>query len=249
MDSFEIDAQAADKHNLKTRFPEECKRLPYTYLEDYEKQLVDKCLNKEKFTDEELTQLKVLLAKYRPHLKNYDTVTIEKNLDENLTIIKTSSELLRLLNDPERFRIDMRYTVGDKPVLLKLKIKQLPDSDYLALLDTQTRVFRDLDMNERRVYAKAATKASMTIEEQNLVQSIQDKINERIIDYESNAQDITEILAKIVDFVDDPELSYEDKLKFWKQIDLPARILLFTKIKEKLNISDKTEEELFPTPR
>ena len=246
----EIDTKAADKHNLRTRFPEECKRLPYDYLENYEKVLVDKCLNHEEFTDEELLNLKGLLARYRPHFNDYDTVSIEKNLDDNLKIIKTSDELLRLLNDPNRFRIDMNYNIGGETFLLKLKIKQLPDSDYISLLDTQTRVFRDLSDTEKRVYAKAATGGgNMSPEEANMMNHIQDKINEKVVDFESNAQDITEILARIVDFVDDPEKPYDKKLEFWKQIDLPSRILLFQKIRDKLNISDKTEEELFPTPR
>lgn len=243
---MDIDVQSADKHQLKTRFPEECKRLPYDYLDDYEKTLANKCINHESFTDKELTDLKKLLATYRPYLKDYDSVSIEKNLDDNITIIKTSSELLKLINDPQRFRIDMMYTIGEKQVLLKLKIKQIPDSDYLALLDLQTRVFRDLDDNERKVYAKAANNVSMTAEEQNMVNQIQDKINERVVDHERTAQDITEMLAKVADLVDDPEQTYEEKLQFWNQIDLSARILLFMKIKERFNISNKTEDELFP---
>lgn len=245
----EIDTKAADKHNLRTRFPEECKRLPYEYLEPNEKELVDKCINHEEFTEDELSSLKELLARYRPHFNDYDAVSIEKNLDDNLRIIKTSDELLRLLNDPNRFRIDMNYHIGDETFRLKLKIKQLPDSDYIRLLDTQTRVFRDLNDTEKRVYAKAANGGNnLSPEETNMMKHIQDKINEKVMDYEGNAQDITEILARIVDFVDDPEKPYNEKLEFWKQIDLPTRILLFNKIKEKLNISDKTEEELFPTP-
>lgn len=244
----EIDYKAADKHNLRTRFPEECKRLPYEYLEEYEKELVDKCINHEDLTEEELTSLKVLLSRYRPHLKNYDSVEIEKSLDDNLKIIKTSDELLRLLNDPNRFRIDMNYNIGDETFLLKLKIKQLPDSDYISLLDTQTRVFRDLNDSERKVYAKAMNQQPLSPEEANMQKHIQEKINEKILDYEGNAQDITQILARIVDFVDDPEKTYPEKLSFWKQIDLPSRLLLFQKIRQKLNIADKTEEELFPTP-
>lgn len=245
----EIDTEAADKYNLRTRFPEECKRLPYEYLDIYEKELVDKCLNHEEFTEEELSSLKELLSRYRPYFNEYDSVSIEKNLDDNLKIIKTSDELLRLLNDPNRFRIDMNYTIGEERFLLKLRIKQLPDSDYISLLDTQTRVFRELNSTEKRVYAKAAMNQQLSPEEAKMQKHIQDKINERVMDYDSNAEDITEMLAKIVDFVDDPEKTYTEKLDFWKQIDLPARLLLFNKIKQQLNISDKTEEELFPTPR
>lgn len=239
-------AKQLDNHNLKNRFPEECALLPLEYLTEEQKKLAEKCMSHEELTDVELTALKKLLADYRPYFDEYNVKEVEKNLDDNLKIIKTSDELLRLLNDPNRFRIDMNYTIGGETYRLKLKIKQLPDRDYISLLDTQTRVFRDLNTTEKRVYAKAAMKKKLSPEEANMQKSIQDKINERVVDYEGNAQDITEILARIVDFVDDPEKTYNEKLQFWKQIDLPARILLFNKIKEKLNISDKTEEELFP---
>lgn len=245
----EKDTQIIDQHQLKTRFVEECKQLPLDYLEPFEKELAEKCINKENFSDEELLKLKQLLSKYRPYFNEYDIPSVEESLEQNLKIIRTSDELLRLLNDPDRFRIDMNYTIGGETFLLKLKIRQLPDSDYISLLDTQTRVFRDLNDSEKRVYAKAANGNAMSPEETNMMNSIQDKINEKVLDYESNAQDITEILARIVDFVDDPEKTYNEKLAFWKQIDLPSRILLFKKIKTRLNISDKTEEELFPTPR
>lgn len=245
----EEEKQIIDKHQLQSNFIEECRRLPYEYLEDYEKDLVDKCLREEISSQNEITALKEMLGRYRPFLKKYDSVEIEQNLDQNLKIIKTSDELLRLLNDPNRFRIDMNYTVGDETVLLQLKIRQLPDSDYISLLDTQTRVFRDLNDTEKKVFAKASVNPkSLSPEEVKMQKHIQDKINERAVDYESNAQDITEILARIVDFVDDPDKTYTEKLYFWQQIDLPARLLLFNRIKNKLNISDKTEEELFPTP-
>lgn len=238
-----------DKQQLQTRFREECKRLPLELLEPYEKDVAEKCLNGETLNGLEMAELKEMLGRYRPYLKKYDSVELEENLEQNLKIIKTSDELLRLLHDPNRFRIDMNYTIGNETFLLKLKIKQLPDSDYISLLDTQTRVFRELNDSEKRVYAKASTNQKLSPEEAKMQKHIQDKINEKAVDYESNAQDITEMLARIVDFVDDPEKTYTEKLYFWEQIDLPARILLFNKIKEKLNIGDKTEEELFPTPR
>ena len=43
----EQEKQIIDRQQLETRFFEECKRLPYEYLESEEKDLVDKCLNRE----------------------------------------------------------------------------------------------------------------------------------------------------------------------------------------------------------
>ena len=50
-----------DKHMLKTRFPLECEKLPWEYLEEDEKTLASKCINHEELTEEELVDLKKLL--------------------------------------------------------------------------------------------------------------------------------------------------------------------------------------------
>ena len=106
------DMRILDENNLRTRFPEECKRLPFEYLEESEKTLANKCINQEPLTPEELTNLKKLLADYRPFLKKYDPIKIEENLKENVRTIKSSRELLRLLDDPNRYRFDMHYKLN-----------------------------------------------------------------------------------------------------------------------------------------
>lgn len=69
-------------------------------------------------------------------------------------------------------------------------------------------------------------------------------------DFGNRSRDITEILAKIVDFVDDPQKPYSEKLAFWKKIDLGIRILLYNKVTEKLNIQDDLNiDHLFPDVR
>ena len=240
------DKEMLDMVNLQKRFPEECKRLPFEYLEEDEKIIVNKCMEHEKLTSEELKQLKQLLADYRPFMKRYDSEKIIQNVEKNMKVITTSDELLRLLDDDTRHRIDMKYRVGDKTVLLKLKIKQLPDSDYINLLDAQTRIFKELNDSEKRVYAKAANKQQLTSEEMKMQKHIQDKINEINFNFEGNAKNFTEVISKIVDFVDDPEKTYEEKLSFWYKIDLSYRILLFNEIQKKLNIPETLEDDLFP---
>lgn len=243
------DKQILDAHNLEVRFPEECKRLPLDYLRPSDRELAEKCINKEELTEEEVSDLKKLLADYRGLLKKYDVVKVEENIKDNLKIIKTSNELLRLLNDPNRYRIDMIYHIEGQRCLLQLKLKQIPDSDYINLLDAQTRIFKKLNNSEKKVYGKLSRGEVLSEEETNMKKQIQDKIDEITFNYEDNAQQFTEILAKVVDFVDDPEKSYPEKLTFWKSMDLGARILLFTKVKEKLNIGMDIEEDLFPPVR
>lgn len=243
---FELDTETVDNQLFKTKYPSECEKLPLKYLEDDEIVLVKKCMDKEPLNNKEKEAVKELLARYRPYMKKYDSTQLEKNIDTNLNVIKTSDELLRLLNNPNRFRIDMNYNIDGEIFRLKLKIKQLPDSDYINLLDAQTKIFKELNESEKRVYAKATNGQKLNPEEMKMQRHIQDIINEKTMDFNGNAKDITEILAKIVDFVDDPEKPYIEKLEFWKQIDLPTRILLFQKIQDKLNIGEKTLDNLFP---
>lgn len=243
------DTKLLDAHNIKVRFPEECKRLPLDYLRPSDRELAEKCINKEELTEEEVSDLKKLLADYRGFFKEYDVIKVEENLEDNLKIIKTSNELLRLLNDPNRYRIDMIYNIAGERCLLQLKLKQIPDSDYISLLDAQTRIFKKLNNSEKKVYGKLSRGEVLSEEEANMQKQIQDKIDEITFNYEDNAKQFTEILAKVVDFVDDPEKPYPEKLAFWKSMDLGARILLFTKVKEKLNIGMDIEEDLFPPIR
>lgn len=244
-----MEDKARDEFLLKTRFPEECKRLPLDYLAVSERELAEKCINKEELTETEISDLKKLLADYRGFFKDYDIVKVEENIEDNLKIIKTSDDLLRLLNDPNRYRIDMIYNISGQRCLLQLKLKQIPDSDYISLLDAQTRIFKKLNNSEKKVYGKLSRGEELSLEEANMQKQIQDKIDEITFNYEDNAKQFTDILAKVVDFVDDPEKPYAEKLAFWKSVDLGARILLFTKVKEKLNIGMDIEEDLFPPVR
>ena len=74
----------------------ECKRLPLGYLEPSEKELAEKCINHEEFTEEEVEELRELLARYREYFTKYDSVDFEENLDKNIKVIETSTDLLSL---------------------------------------------------------------------------------------------------------------------------------------------------------
>lgn len=249
MEDYEIDETIIDAKLFKTKYPGECEKLPFEYLEDEERELAEKCINLEELTADEKSKVKALLARYRPFLAKYDVQATEKNMEDNFKIIKTSSDLLRLLHDPNRYRIDMLYRIGNETVKLKIKIKELPDEDYINLINAQSKIFKDLSPAEKKVFTKASNNQILTPEEENMQKAIMDKIQERSMDYTQNAVDITEMLAKVAFLVDDPEKTYEENLAFWNEIDLPSRVLLFTRIREQLNIFDKSVDDLFPDVR
>ncbi len=238
-----------DQQDLKNRFPEECKRLPLEYLEEDEKILAKKCINHEEFTNEELTKLKKLLADYRPFLKRYDSIKLEENLEENVRTIKSSSELLRLLDDPNRYRFDMHYKINGELMRLQFRLKPVSDNEYIELLDAQTRIFKELDKNEKLVYSKYTNGQVISSEEEKMIQHIQDKIVEKFGDVDKNNDNILNFLINHVELLDDTTLSQVERERFWKEMDLGTRALVYNKCKDILKIDEQLEVELFPSIR
>ncbi|KZX11374.1 hypothetical protein MBORA_16190 [Methanobrevibacter oralis] len=244
-----MDTKHLDKHNLKNRFPQECELLPFEYLTENEKKLANKCINQETLTDEEIIQLKKLLADYRPFFNRYNTNNIEENIDTNIKVINTSRELLRLLDDPDRYRFDMHYKIKGQLFRLKLRMKPLSDKDYIELLDAQTRVFRDLTKSEKVIYTKAANNIPLSPEEEKMQQHIQDKIVEKLGDVDKNNDMITHFLINHVELVGDENLDKNERETFWKNIDLGTRVLIYHKCKEIAKIDEELEVDLFPAIR
>ena len=238
-----------DQQDLKNRFPEECKRLPLDYLEDNEKILVEKCINQEEFTNGELTDLKQLLADYRPFLKRYDSIKLEKNLEENVRTIKSSSELLRLLDNPDRYRFDMHCKLKGELIRLQFRLKPVSDSDYITLLDVHSRIFRELDANEKIAYSKLINNQQISQEEEKLIQHIQDKIIEKFGDVDKNNDHIFEFLLNNVELIVDPPFIREEYVSLWKELGLGTRALVYEKCKELLRIDEELEVDLFPSIR
>ena len=237
---------AKDKYALQNIFPEECKRLPLGYLEDDEKRLAEKCINMEEFTDEELEKLQKLLDEYREFFSKYDSVELEENIEKNITIIKSSTELLNLLDDPNRYRFDMHVKINGKVYRLEFRLKPLSDTEYMDLLDAQTRVFRDLDKSEKMVFSKATNGVPLSPEEVKMQQSIQDKIVEKLGDVDKNNDVITTFLINHVEMVDDEDLNKSARRKFWKTVDIGTRALIYNKCKEIVRIDEGLEVDLFP---
>ena len=237
---------AKDRYALQNVFPEECKRLPLGYLEDDEKRLAEKCINGEEFTQEELDQLQELLDKYRQYFHKYDSVDLEENLDANIKVIKSSTELLNILNDPNRYRFDMHVKLNGQIYRLEFRLKPLADNEYMDLLDAQTRVFRDLNKSEKMVFSKATNDVPLSPEEEKMMQSIQDKIVEKLGDVDKNNDVITEFLIEHVELVDDADLNKAQRKKFWHKMDIGSRALIYNKCKEIVRIDEDLEVDLFP---
>lgn len=238
---------AKDLYTLQKIFPEECKRLPLGYLEEEEKELAEKCINKEEFTDEEFEKLQGLLSRYREYFSKYDSVEVGENIDKNIQIIETSTQLLSLLDDPNRYRFDMHCRIKGELFRLKFRLKPLDDNDYMDLIDAQTRVFRDLSKSEKMVFSKATNGLPLSPEEEKMQQSIQDKIVEKLGDVDKNNDIITTFLINHVELVGDADLNKTQRKKLWHTMDIGTRVLIYNRCKEIVRVDEDLEVDLFPS--
>lgn len=237
---------AKNVYTLKNMFPEECKRLPLGYLEEDEKILAEKCIRGEEFTEEEFDQLSELLSRYREYFGKYDVVETEQNIEANIRIIETSSELLDILDDPDRYCFDMHVKIKGQIFRLKFRMKPLSDSEYIDLLDAQTRVFRDLSKSEKMVFSKATNGVPLSPEEEKMQNSIQDKIVEKLGDVDKNNDVITSFLIEHVELIGDNSLTKPQRKKFWHTVDIGTRVLIYNRCKEIIRIDEDLEVDLFP---
>lgn len=242
-------SDSTEKWLWDKKFPDECQQLPLDYLETEEKALAEKCINKEDLTETEKSQIKQLLYNYRPFFKKYNSDKAVESIENNLNVIKTENELLRLLHDPNRYRIDMNYWLNGVKYVLQLRIKPITEKQHIDTLGTQLGLFKDLKQDEKKLIAKAETQQPMSAEETKMYQALMDKINEKVYNYEYNVQIINEFLASRVEFVNTELNSFEERLSFWKEIDLNTKTALFTEVRGRLRLSDTFQDELFPPVR
>ena len=199
--------------------------------------------------EQEQKELKQLLHDYRPYFKKYNTEVAEQNIEATQQIVKTQSQLLELIHDKSQYRIDMNYYINGQRFLLQMRIKPYTDKQYLEGMGTQMGLFRDLNRDEKKLIAKAETKQPMSPEEHKMYQALSDKIMEKAYDLDNNLKIINEFLADRMEFVDDPEKTFEENLQFWEQIDLDTKTSLFHEVRGRLKLNDTFTEELFPPVR
>ena len=253
MNEFETLEEQKERENflLHSRFPEECKKLPLDYLDDYEKSIVQKCINHKELNDTELKDLKQLLENYRPFLKQYDVDKVEKNLEDNIRVITSSKELLNILDNPDRYRFDMHYKIDGQILRLQFKLNPISDSEYMEIVDAQTRIFKTLDNNEKLVYSKYTNNQELSPEESKMMKHIEDKIIDIFGDVDNNNDMITQFLINHVDLIEDDNtpMTKEIQIKLWHKIDMSTRNAIYVKCKELLRIDQELEVELFPSIR
>lgn len=237
-----------DKHLLNTRYLTECKQLPLDILEDDEIVVVEKCLNQEDLTEEELNYLKEVLYKYREAMEKLDVANTEESVEKVRKHIKSEKELLALIDElEENYTLQMVYRLKNgEEVILDLVVKPLTDSQAISEMQAHADLFKELNTNERVVWSKVMQGQTIyTEEEKKLANHIAEKYEEQEYDMESKVTGMREFLARQVEFENASFKTYNQKLKFWNRIEVTTIVDLYNKVRTMLHIDEEKVEDLF----
>lgn len=236
-----------DKYLIETKFPAELKKIPKGELNEEEQVIADKILNKEEITDDEFQQIKKTINRWRKAINKYDIDEIEDAQEKTVQIIKTSQELIDIMDDDDNRKITCELTYFGKIYQMTFNVKPLNDSRALQALSLDLDLFKDYSARDKQVYAKSQTGQKLTPEEQKIVEAINESINNNV---EENQEElITKFLARQLRLADETEDNYEQRVEFWQKFPLNQRVSTFLEVEKLLGLTEDDNYKLFPTSK
>ena len=242
------DQKLMDEFLLSTQYLEEAKQIPLEILENNEeKGLISKCRMESELSDEELNDLKQLLAKYRGALNKVNPAEIEENVTKTRRIIRSEKELLKLIDNQENYKLQMIYILPNgEEVILDLRVSPLTDSQAINEMQAHLDLFKELNTDERIVWSKAMSgQQIVTPEEKKLAEHVIHKYEETEYNMEAKADKMREFLARQVEFSETDFRTYKQKLNFWNKIRIETIIDLYNKVRQILQLNEIKTEDLF----
>jgi len=232
-----------EKQLLKTQWPLECEALPMEDLSHEDQEIVQKCINQENLNDTEFARLKKILVTYRPSIEKYDVTKTVKNTEKLVNIIKTEKELINLFENSNDMQLKVHLPFNNQIYEFLFDILPVTDSRVINKLDTHLDLFRDLSKKEQEVFNKAQAGLQVSREEQRILDKLTEKLEETVTQHESEIVD-TVLENQLV--LHGSTASIEERRKFWSLFPLTVKSLIFTKVQDRLGLSEYKQEELFP---
>ena len=135
---------------------------------------------------------------------------------------------------------------SSEEVVLNLRVKPLTDSQAISEMQAHVDLFKELNTSERIVWNKAmGGQKIITKEEQKLAEHVLRKYEDKEFNMEAKVNKMREFLARQVEFVEADFNTYNQKLKFWKRIEVQTIVDLYNKVREILQLNEVRTEDLF----
>ena len=235
-------SRAIEEFWIKNRLPKEVESLPYDILSIEEQSIIDKIRNGDELSPEEISSIKRLIIEYDEPLRKYDANEIIKSNEILNETLGTEQELLDFVYNKEPPIIKIQLPINGVYKQFTFTVKPLDDSSAVKLIEPHIDIFQDLSDEEKKVYQKNQNNQNLNVKEQKVLEHIQEKINQT--QSRSQMENITELLASQIN---EPEsLNFEQKIDFWNNFNFVARVQIYSKVMEKLGLTEEFNDKLFP---
>ena len=239
-----------EKSLLKTVWVKEAELIqtyvPEEDLTKTQQKLLQKCIDKEDFTDKQFSELKILLNKYRLLLQKINPEETVKSVDEAIDLIKTEQDFLDLMETDEAKYLKVNMPFNGRIIPFEFEVLPLKDSRVVDALELHIDIFRDFDFDEATTYSNASTKRldELTEDEKHIIKKLNDQIAKKMSTQKIEAVD--NFLANQL-IIKGSTQDVETRKKFWNKFHFNAKFSVFTDVQLRLGLNEVSHEKLFPS--
>ena len=242
---------ALERNLLKTTWVKEAdliqRFVPQEDLTKNQQKLLQKCIDKEEFTDKQLADLKLILNKYRKFLQEINPQQTVDSVETAVQMIQTEADFISLMSSDEQKRLLVHIdTYTGQKVGFDFIVLPINDSRVIETLEMQVDLFRDYSTQEQLIYTKASSGQVLSQEEA----SIYNRMNEEILKKQSHERiaTINSFLANQLT-LENSNSTFEERVKFWELFPFTSKVGVFIRVQDMLGLSEAKNTELFPTRR
>jgi len=220
--------------------------VPEEDLNKQQKKLLQKCIDKEEFTDKQFSDLKILLNKYRLLLQKINPEETLEAVDNAIDLIKTEQDFLKLMDADEHKYLRVNMPFEGEIIPFEFEILPLVDSRVVDALELHIDIFKDFDFEEATTYSNAMNKTPEELSEDE--SRIVAKLNRMIADKLSTQriEAVDKFLANQL-VIRGSDASVDIRLRFWAKFHFNAKFAVFTRTQQRLGLNEVSNEKLFPT--
>lgn len=235
-----------DRKLYSSLFKTQAEQIPIEILEEDEKPIVLKCVNQEEASADEIKNLRKILVKYREVVEEFNVKEIEENIERTENQIRNERDFLKLCQTSEEDRkLKMRRWHKGKEYILHFRVKPLNDSQAIIEMQNHLELFKDCSTEERLLLDKANRGEPLSPEEAKMLEYLNAKIEEKMYTKENIIRAWEEFLARQVEFEDSELTTIDEKLEFWKTVDINMKSSLYNKVRQMLYLDETRTDDLF----
>lgn len=237
-----VDIKAIERSLLDEEFPNEAAQLiDLDNLSEYERKLLNKCLNHEHFNEDEFKDLKKLLNDYRPYLEKYAPKETIEAVEKTKKTIQTEKDFLDMVENSDNIlKINIPFRGELYPA--ELEILPLDDSRMINQLSAHVDLFKGMEPDDILLFNEAQQGKELTKEEEAIVNKMNKEINERAS--ENRMKQIDDLLASQTR-LKGSDADYNTRLEFWRKFNFQGKFALYFKVEDMLGLNEDITNKLF----